>query len=104
MASTENAPVSAAGWLADSWPAFADAAPVIVNPRAPVGAVLAWCHAEDVSLRAVCELLCAAGEGIECEDLGNTLMHRLRPLERVLGSVVDGEAAAPRLGGRGRSG
>jgi hypothetical protein len=49
------APIPASGWMASSWGAFGASrdAPIIVNPAASVGAVLAWCHGEVRHLQAV---------------------------------------------------
>lgn len=97
MATSKNPPVPVAGWLADNWPAYIDAAPVIVNPAAPPGAVLAWCYAEVESLRMFSALMWdASDERVSSEEVGGLLMNRLAPLARVLESVIDGMNAADR--------
>jgi len=87
---SEQAPVSVTGWLAENWPAFAEAKcpPIIINPAASTGDVLAWCYGEAVSLEAVARVY-RDDDG----DVGRIFLHRLQPLVNALCAVPDLMAA-----------
>ena len=100
MARRKNEPTPVVGYLAENWPALSGStAAVMVNPEASLGAVVSWCYGEVVSLCSVADLLMYAGEELNVRDLEATLIHRLWPLREVLGSALDGMAAARRDGG-----
>lgn len=94
---TDKGHVSATGWIADNWPAFAaeGCPPVIVNPEASTGAVLAWCFGEVRSLNAAALAVSATpGEALSADEVMLIFAHRLGPLECVLRAALDHMARA----------
>lgn len=89
---TFSTPVSATGWLTDNWPAVTEQIelqpPVIVNPRASVESVMAWCYGELVSLAATSSALSCGGEMLSPTEIGAIFRHRLEPLADVIGAMV----------------
>lgn len=85
--------VSATGWIADNWPAFASEAqpPVILNPEASTGAVLAWCYGELRSLHATSMAL---SDELSADEVMVIFAHRLGPAVAVMRAAIEQMAAA----------
>lgn len=94
---TNNTPVSATGWIAENWPAFVTEGrpPVIVNPEASTGALLAWCFGEVRSLNAAALAVSATlDESLSADEVMLIFAHRLGPLETVMREAVSQLASA----------
>ena len=89
--------ISATGWIADNWPAFAheDRPPVILNPEASPGAALAWCYGEIRSLYATSTAMgSSSADSVSCDDVMAIFAHRLGPLAKVMQAALNRMASS----------